>query len=198
MSSADLGGLNAGYVAQMFESYLDAPASVPTEWRRAVRAGARRFRRLAAGARGASPARPCKRRLERRAGDVFRLLPSCPSSPPRRLSTTSHLPRRGAAALVDETLLGGVAAAMALVKAYRMHGHLAARLDPLGSEPMGDPALDESRLVPPLTPELQARIPAGAAPSLRRGRDAARGAPAPPGRLHGLDRVRDRAHLRSR
>ena len=49
---------------------------------------------------------------------------------------------------------------MALVKAYRMHGHLAARLDPLGSEPMGDPALDESRLVPPLTPELQARIPA--------------------------------------
>jgi 2-oxoglutarate dehydrogenase E1 component len=41
-----------------------------------------------------------------------------------------------------------------------MHGHLAARLDPLGSEPMGDPALDETRLVPPLTPELQARIPA--------------------------------------
>ena len=49
---------------------------------------------------------------------------------------------------------------MALVKAYRMHGHLAARLDPLGSEPIGDPALDESRLVPSLTPELQARIPA--------------------------------------
>ena len=49
---------------------------------------------------------------------------------------------------------------MALVKAYRMHGHLNARLDPLGSEPMGDPALDESRLQPPLTPELQARIPA--------------------------------------
>ena len=49
---------------------------------------------------------------------------------------------------------------MALVKAYRMHGHLAARLDPLGSEPMGDPALDESRLVPSLTPELQSRIPA--------------------------------------
>ena len=49
---------------------------------------------------------------------------------------------------------------MSLVKAYRMHGHLNARLDPLGSEPMGDPALDETRLEPPLTPELQARIPA--------------------------------------
>ena len=41
-----------------------------------------------------------------------------------------------------------------------MHGHLAARLDPLGSEPLGDPALDETSLIPPLTPELQARIPA--------------------------------------
>src|SRR5206468_5149832 len=57
-------------------------------------------------------------------------------------------------------LLGAVAAAMALVKAYRMHGHLAARLDPLGSEPVGDPALEPARLEPPLTPELQARIPA--------------------------------------
>jgi 2-oxoglutarate dehydrogenase E1 component len=49
---------------------------------------------------------------------------------------------------------------MALVKAIRMHGHLAARLDPLGSEPMGDPALDETRLHPPLTPDVQERIPA--------------------------------------
>ena len=35
-----------------------------------------------------------------------------------------------------------VAAAMALVDAYRLFGHLAARLDPLGSAPIGDPALD--------------------------------------------------------
>jgi 2-oxoglutarate dehydrogenase E1 component len=49
---------------------------------------------------------------------------------------------------------------MSLMKATRMHGHLAARLDPLGSEPPGDPALEPERLVPKLTPELQARIPA--------------------------------------
>jgi 2-oxoglutarate dehydrogenase E1 component len=49
---------------------------------------------------------------------------------------------------------------MALVKAHRTHGHLAARLDPLGSEPVGDPALEPERLVPPLTPELQRQIPA--------------------------------------
>src|SRR6266566_1527501 len=51
-------------------------------------------------------------------------------------------------------------AATALVKAHRMHGHLAARLDPLGSEPPGDPALEPERLIPKLTPELQARVPA--------------------------------------
>src|SRR5207247_10844071 len=45
-------------------------------------------------------------------------------------------------------------------KAHRMHGHLAAHLDPLGSEPPGDPALEPERLIPKLTPELQARVPA--------------------------------------
>src|SRR5207302_892904 len=40
-----------------------------------------------------------------------------------------------------------------------MHGHLAARIDPLGSEPHGDPALEPERLIPKLTPELQARTP---------------------------------------
>src|SRR6184192_3885438 len=51
-----------------------------------------------------------------------------------------------------------VAAAMALVKAFRNFGHMAARLDPLGSEPPGDPALDPGPLG--LTPEIMARIPA--------------------------------------
>ena len=51
-----------------------------------------------------------------------------------------------------------VAAAMALVKAHRHFGHLGARLDPLGSEPPGDPALDPGPLG--LSPEIMARIPA--------------------------------------
>ena len=51
-----------------------------------------------------------------------------------------------------------VAAAMALVKAYRTHGHLAAHLDPLGSLPFGDPALDPVPLG--LTPDVMARVPA--------------------------------------
>ncbi len=59
---------------------------------------------------------------------------------------------------VDEELLQAVQAATSLLKAYRTHGHLAARLDPLGSEPKGDPALQPENVN--LTPELMARIPA--------------------------------------
>jgi 2-oxoglutarate decarboxylase len=59
---------------------------------------------------------------------------------------------------VNEELLRGVHAATTLVSRFRSHGHLAARLDPLGSEPEGDPGLDPEPLG--LTPEIQAKIPA--------------------------------------
>jgi multifunctional 2-oxoglutarate metabolism enzyme len=58
----------------------------------------------------------------------------------------------------SEELLRAVHAASTLVSRVRSHGHLAARLDPLGSEPEGDPGLDPEGLG--LTPELQARMPA--------------------------------------
>jgi 2-oxoglutarate dehydrogenase E1 component len=60
--------------------------------------------------------------------------------------------------VADEALLQAVQAATSVVKAHRMHGHLAARLDPLGGEPHGDPALDAATVG--LTPELMERIPA--------------------------------------
>ena len=55
-------------------------------------------------------------------------------------------------------LLQAVQAGTSLLKAFRTHGHLAARLDPLGSEPRGDPALEPETLN--LTPELMAQVPA--------------------------------------
>ena len=79
-------------------------------------------------------------------------------------------PRGGDGALVDKAfaldnkaaptdeMLRAVAAAMAIVSGYRTHGHLAAHLDPLGSEPVGDPKLDPAGYG--LTPSLQAAIPA--------------------------------------
>jgi multifunctional 2-oxoglutarate metabolism enzyme len=66
--------------------------------------------------------------------------------------------RETPAAPASEELLQAVQAATALLKAFRTHGHLAARLDPLGVEPEGDPALDPEPLG--LTPELMAQIPA--------------------------------------
>ena len=77
---------------------------------------------------------------------------AAPSSP----TPHSPLPELAAVASLDE--LRHVAAAYALVRAHRNFGHLAARLDPLGAEPPGDPSLDIGRLG--LTPEIMARIPA--------------------------------------
>ncbi|MFN8174631.1 MAG: multifunctional oxoglutarate decarboxylase/oxoglutarate dehydrogenase thiamine pyrophosphate-binding subunit/dihydrolipoyllysine-residue succinyltransferase subunit [Solirubrobacteraceae bacterium] len=83
-----------------------------------------------------------------------------PPLPARAAAPTAPAaPAAGApAAAPSEELLQAVQAATSLVKAHRTHGHLAARLDPLGSEPLGDPALDPEPLS--LTPELMAQIPA--------------------------------------
>jgi multifunctional 2-oxoglutarate metabolism enzyme len=62
-----------------------------------------------------------------------------------------------AEAAPSEELLQAVQAATSLIKAHRTHGHLAARLDPLGSEPEGDPALDPEPLG--LTEEIMRQIP---------------------------------------
>jgi 2-oxoglutarate decarboxylase len=66
--------------------------------------------------------------------------------------------RPAAQPVADAALLQAVQAATSIVKAHRMHGHLAAKLDPLGSEPVGDPALDPASVN--LTEELMRRIPA--------------------------------------
>jgi 2-oxoglutarate dehydrogenase E1 component len=58
----------------------------------------------------------------------------------------------------SEELLEAVQAASTLVTRFRSHGHLAARLDPLGSEPEGEPGLDPEAVG--LTPAITAQIPA--------------------------------------
>src|SRR5215218_3506018 len=82
--------------------------------------------------------------------------PAPPAPAAAAAAARTAAPPTGAA--LDETILQAVQAATSLVKAHRTHGHLAARLDPLGSEPEGDPALDPSTVG--LTPEIMAKIPA--------------------------------------
>jgi 2-oxoglutarate dehydrogenase E1 component len=148
MSVHDVDGLNVGYARALFEEYLENPEAVPAEWRALFESGdseilqalpglARLLETLQVDGGGAPIAAPAPVEA-----------PAAPPAPPAE------------APAADEELLGAVAAAMALIKAHRTHGHLAARLDPLGSEPVGDPALEPELLTPPLTPELQARVPA--------------------------------------
>ena len=145
MSAFDVDGLNAGYARALLDEYLENPEAVPSEWRSLFESGdselvathpglVKLLETLQTDGNGAS---------------AETAAPPAPAPAPA-----------AAAEPADDVLLGGVAAAMALVKANRMHGHLAAKLDPLGSEAVGDPALEPERLEPPLTPELQARIPA--------------------------------------
>ena len=157
MAAHDVDGLNAGYARLLLDEYLENPEAVPSEWRAFFERGdgtvvashpgiARLLETLWRdggnghdGHTGAATAAP----------------PTPAPPPPTAASAPAATPRTAP----DEQLLGAVAAAMALVKAHRTHGHLAARLDPLGSEPVGDPSLEPLRLEPKLTPELQAQIP---------------------------------------
>jgi len=134
----DVDGLNAGYAGDLLEDYLENPDAVPSEWRRLFESGVSEIV-------AANPG-------------LARLLETLEAQ--GNGQRVAAAPAREPAEPISDELLGGVAAAMALIKAYRMHGHLAAHLDPLGSEPPGDPALEPERLIPRLTPELQARIPA--------------------------------------
>ena len=122
-------GAESGQFLQVVEAYLQGEHDF--------------YEQLFKRARRAARRRPRSRR------------PRPPRPPPR-----ARPPRRPAAETgpIDESLLQAVQAATSLLKAHRMHGHLAAKLDPLGSEPEGDPALDPETVG--LTPELMARIPA--------------------------------------
>jgi 2-oxoglutarate decarboxylase len=62
------------------------------------------------------------------------------------------------AAMPSRQMLGAVQAATSLIKAHRTHGHLGAHLDPLGTPPLGDPAMEPETYG--LTPDLMEQIPA--------------------------------------
>src|SRR2546423_12728303 len=139
----DVDAVNSGYARVLLEQYVETLEALPSEWRALFESGDGDL---------IEPLPGLARLLENRRGTNGHAEPAPEPAPPAAPEPTPSAP--------DEALVGGVAAAMSLVKALRTHGHLAGRLDPLGSEPVGDPALEPERLQPRLTPELQARVPA--------------------------------------
>ncbi len=91
-------------------------------------------------------------------GSLGVALGALPPAPAPAAAAAAVREARPAEAAPTEELLQAVQAATSLLKAHRTHGHLAAHLDPLGSEPEGDPALYPEPLG--LTPEVMAQIPA--------------------------------------
>jgi 2-oxoglutarate dehydrogenase E1 component len=132
----EVDGLNAGYATTLLHDYLENPEAVPEEWRDLLAARVASELAPADGVPAAAPA---------------------PAQEPVAPPPVAVAPPRPAP---SPELLAAVAAATSLVDAYRTHGVLAARLDPLGSEPIGDPELDLGRIGARLTPELQREIPA--------------------------------------
>ncbi|MGD8276647.1 MAG: 2-oxoglutarate dehydrogenase E1 component [Gemmatimonadota bacterium] len=105
MANVDLSFLfdtyNAAYAQDLFERFLQNPASVDEEWRRIFERGASAAGGLIGG--------------------------GAPSTPDQAPTDAQLIAARAAGELVD---------------AYRLHGHRAARLDPLGSLPPGHPQLE--------------------------------------------------------
>jgi 2-oxoglutarate dehydrogenase E1 component len=151
----DVDDLNAGYAKALLEEYLENPQAVPEEWRRLFESGDSEIVTTHPG---------LARLLEtlREDANGHHAAPAVASAPvaPAPAAPAPAQPVQPLEA--DPELLAAVAAATRLVGAYRRHGHLAARLDPLGTEPVGDPALEPEQAEPPLTTELRARIPASA------------------------------------
>src|SRR4051812_41650540 len=151
----DVDALNAGYAGQLLEQYLENPSSVPPEWRAL---------------------------FERGDGDLATALPGLGKLLEGRNGGNGHV-SAPAPADTDEALLNAVAAAASLVRATRTHGHRAARLDPLGTEPSGDPSLEPERLG--RTPQLPPRGPAPLPRADRAGATIAGGPARPRANHHG-------------
>ena len=112
-------GQNAAYVQAMFEEYARNPEAVPSEWRKL---------------------------FETRTRGTPLEAPSVPDTPPKSTDTTPTPSPVGVSASSEAAehlrrVLPVVSRATALVQAFRDHGHQLARLDPLGTEPLGHPQL---------------------------------------------------------
>ncbi len=170
--------MNAGYAQALYEQYLRDPDSVDPAWRALFEDGVRGLEPLSAleiATAGAStPAMVVAAPGETEAPAVATatagastpaMVVAAPgeTEAPAVATATAGASTPGAVA-PPATFAGSaedlhaVALAMSVVKAFRTHGRHGARLDPLGSPPLGDPAYDPATVG--LTEEMMRRVPA--------------------------------------
>src|SRR6184192_2115203 len=101
----DVDAVNSGYARALLDEYLENPEAVPSEWRALFESGSSELVATHPGLARLLETLPTD-------GNGHAAAPAPAAAPP--------------AAPLDETLRGAVAAGMALVKAHRTHGHLAA------------------------------------------------------------------------
>jgi 2-oxoglutarate dehydrogenase E1 component len=113
----EFAGVNEGYVLELYERFLRDAASVDVATRAA-------FERL-----GPPPAPS--------SAPIGRAAPASRSGSPEAAPTRLGPGAPGA----GEVALKAIVGAVNLAESIRRYGHLAARIDPLGSDPVGDPSL---------------------------------------------------------
>src|SRR3954470_4360362 len=110
MSVHDVDGLNAGYASALLEQYLENPAAVPDEWRALFESGASE---LVAAHPGLA------RLVELLQEDGNGHVATAAAPPPPAPAPVEAAPVEAHAP--DQTLFAAIAAAMALVTAFRTH-----------------------------------------------------------------------------
>src|SRR3954447_2133879 len=111
MERPDVDGLNTGYAALLLEQYLDNPGAVPIEWRTLFESAPEEILAVQPGLARLIEA------LDRNGGNGHTPIPEVvvPKPPPAPAPEPPE-PVAAPPAPLDEELIGGIAAAMSLVK----------------------------------------------------------------------------------
>jgi 2-oxoglutarate dehydrogenase E1 component len=152
--------MNAGYAQAMYEQYLRDPDSVDEAWRALFSDGVQGLEPLTPAEIVTAGAGVPETGDEEQPAPAPRGRSSAEwAVPPRGIPepmAAAAAPSAGGPVLTPDDL-HAVALAMSVVKAFRTHGRRGAHLDPLGTEPVGDPAYDPATIG--LTEAMMRRVP---------------------------------------
>jgi 2-oxoglutarate dehydrogenase E1 component len=129
MSDSPFDSLNASYAQALYEEYARNPQSVPEAWRDFF-------------ARGTGATQAAGLLVPESLSGNGSVAPPAPAVERAAAAPTDAAVSAEADRL--RALLPVVARATSFVQAFRDHGHMLARIDPLGGEPPGHPQLDPS------------------------------------------------------